>query len=47
MGSFGMFEIVFGIIALFLLATIALPIWFTYKILSHRIRIETDLEESI
>jgi len=38
MGSFGMFELAFWVIVLFLLATVALPIWFTYKIVSHRIR---------
>lgn len=38
MGSFGLFELAFWVIVLFLLATVALPIWFTYKIISHRIR---------
>ena len=38
MGSAGIFEFVFWVIVLFLLATVALPIWFTYKIISHRIR---------
>ena len=38
MSSFGMTELVLMFIALFLLATIALPIWFTYKVIIYRIR---------